>query len=70
MYPGEGGQPEESLRLMLFLHAMQDLRALSYLEKLSSREEVEALIHQGLSAPITMKVYPREKPGCCACATG
>ena len=61
VYPGEGGQPEESLRLMLFLHAMQDLRALSYLEKLSSREEVEALIHQGLPAPITMKVYPREE---------
>jgi len=61
VYPGEGGQPEESLRLMLFLHAMQDLRALELLEQLSSREEVVALIQQGLDRPITMKDYPREE---------
>lgn len=59
VYPGEGGQPEESLRMMLFLQAMQDLRALRYLERLTSREEVVQLIHEGLPAPITMKDYPR-----------
>ncbi|NLM86329.1 MAG: DUF4091 domain-containing protein [Clostridiales bacterium] len=61
VYPGEGGQPEESLRLMLFLHAMQDLRALELLEKLTSREEVEQVIYQGLNQEITMKHYPREE---------
>ncbi len=59
VYPGEGGQPEESLRLMLFLHAMQDLRALRYLEKLTDRETVVQLIHEGLPGPLTMREYPR-----------
>ncbi len=59
VYPGEGGQPEESLRLMLFLHAMQDLRALRYLEKLTDRGTVVQLIHEGLPGPLTMREYPR-----------
>ncbi|MDI9521121.1 MAG: DUF4091 domain-containing protein [Bacillota bacterium] len=61
VYPGEGGQPEESLRLMLFLHAMQDLRALELLESKIGREAVESLIHEGLEERITMKVYPKDE---------
>lgn len=61
VYPGEGGQPEESLRLLLFQHAMQDLRALQLLEELSSREEVVRLIHEGLSSPLTVYNYPLEE---------
>ncbi len=61
VYPGEGGQPEESLRLMLFLHAMQDLRALQMLESKLGFEEVKQLIHEGLDYEITMKIYPRDE---------
>lgn len=61
VYPGEGGQPEESLRLMLFLHAMQDLRALNLLEQQIGREAVVALIHEGQASPITMQNYPRDE---------
>ncbi len=58
VYPGEGGQPEESLRLMLFFHAMQDVRALQLLEKLTSRDAVVQLIHEGLEGELSMKSYP------------
>ena len=61
VYPGQGGYPEESLRLMLFLHAMQDLRALQLLEKLDGRDAVVALIHQGLDREISMFDYPRDE---------
>ena len=61
VYPGEGGQPEESLRLMLFLHAMQDLRALELLEELAGREKAVAIIQEGLDRPITMKEYPMDE---------
>jgi hypothetical protein len=61
VYPGEGGQPEESLRLMLFQHAMQDLRALNLLEKMIGRDKVAAVIHQDLDAEITMTHYPRNE---------
>ena len=58
LYPGQGGLPEESLRMLLFLQALQDLRALEGLEKKTSREEVLALIQDGLPAPLTLTEYP------------
>lgn len=61
VYPGEGGQPEESLRLMVFLHAMQDLRALELLESKIGREAVVQLIHEDLDYKMTMKVYPQDE---------
>ena len=70
VYPGEGGQPEESLRLMLFQHAMQDLRALQLLESLSSRSEVIRLIEEGVQKPLTMFHYPLKNPGCWTFVTG
>lgn len=59
VYPGEGGMPEESLRIMVLNEAMNDLRALQLLESLSSREFVMELIEGDLSEPITFKSYPK-----------
>jgi len=53
VYPGDDGQPLDSLRLMVITHAMQDLRAMNLLSSLTSREHVIALIEQGLPAPLT-----------------
>lgn len=46
VYPGEGGVPEESLRMMVTFHAMQDLRAMELLAQLTSREAVKELIQR------------------------
>ena len=59
VYPGEGGMPEESLRIMVLNEAMNDLRALQLLESLSSRKFVMELIEGDLSEPITFKSYPK-----------
>jgi len=59
VYPGEDSTPEESLRLMVLAEAMQDLRALKWLESLTSKEYVLELIEHGLEAPLTFKTYPR-----------
>ncbi len=58
VYPGEDGNPEESLRAVVFLEALQDMRALKLLEQLTSKEEVMALVESGLSTPLTFKAYP------------
>jgi len=58
LYPGQGGTPEESLRMMNFLQALQDLRALQGLEKAIGREEVLSLINQGLETPLSLTEYP------------
>ncbi|MDO4632652.1 MAG: DUF4091 domain-containing protein [Eubacteriales bacterium] len=59
VYPGEGGQPEESIRLMMMDEAMNDLRAMHLLEKLAGREAVmECLEPQGGEA-VTFDEYPR-----------
>ncbi len=50
VYPAEGGQPEESIRLMLFQQAMQDLGALQKLESLAGRDAVLTLLSQGIAA--------------------
>lgn len=59
VYPGENYQPIESLRLMVFREALQDLRALQLLESLTSREHVESLIDNLAGMRITFKKYPR-----------
>ena len=51
VYPGENGQPEESLRMMVHDEAMTDLRALKLLESLTSREHVMELIEGNLPEP-------------------
>ncbi len=59
VYPGPSGQPEESIRLMVLNQALQDMRALSLLEDLTSREEVLDLIDGNLAQPLTLKTYPK-----------
>ena len=60
VYPGEDGQPLDSLRLMVITHAMQDLRAMNLLASLTSREHVVGLLEKGLSAPLTFSRYPTD----------
>lgn len=60
VYPGPDGTPLESLRLMAFHHAMQDLRALSWCESLMGREETMALLEEGKPAPLTLEEYPMD----------
>lgn len=61
LYPGQGGVPEESIRLMQFQQALQDLRALKGLEKKIGREEVVRLINQGLETPLSLTEYPGDE---------
>ncbi len=59
VYPGNDGKPVPSLREMVFLDALQDLRALSLLESLTSFEDVINILESGLENPLTFKEYPR-----------
>ena len=59
VYPGPGGQPVESMRLMLVDQALQDLRAMQLLESLSDRETVLRLIDEDVP-PIRFASYPHE----------
>ena len=60
VYPGENGEPLESLHMAVFYEAINDLRALLLLEKLTGREHVMALLEDGLDAPLTFAQYPTE----------
>ncbi|MBQ8954175.1 MAG: DUF4091 domain-containing protein [Clostridia bacterium] len=60
VYPGEAGEPEESIRMMVACHALQDLRAMRLLEALRGREAVMALVEEGLSEPISFTRYPKD----------
>ena len=62
VYPGANGEPEESLRLLVLHAAMQDLRALQWLETLTNREHVLALITEAAGMQITNTEYPHD-PG-------
>ncbi len=60
VYPGQDGAPEESIRLMTLALAMQDMRALQWLESLIGREKTLALLPERL----TFADYPRERFYC------
>lgn len=60
VYPGADEKPEESIRLMVFAEAIQDVRALEWLESLTSKEFVLKLIEEGLDEPLTFKRYPAD----------
>ncbi|MDE7352767.1 MAG: DUF4091 domain-containing protein [Acetatifactor sp.] len=62
VYPGEGGRPEDSQRMLLMLEAMQDLRALQLLESLWGRDRVLELIRSEAGEELTAKRWPRD-PG-------
>lgn len=59
VYPGAEG-PIESIRLEVFLEALQDLRALQLLESLIGKGETLELLEEGLSQPLTFTEYPVE----------
>ena len=59
VYPGKDGYPEESVRGMVFYEALTDLRALEYLEELTSKEHVMELVEGELAEPLTFKRYPK-----------
>ena len=59
VYPGEDGEPLESIRYMTLRQGLHDLRALQLLESLAGRETVEAIIAEGLEEELTLTNYPR-----------
>lgn len=61
VYPGENGEPLNSLRHVVFYDAFQDLRALKLLESLTSRKYVLRFIEQGLDIPLSFENYPHEQ---------
>lgn len=59
VYPAQDGSAYESLRIVVFHEALQDLRALKLCESLYSREFVLSLLEEGLDAPLSFKSYPK-----------
>lgn len=59
VYPGADGHPEESIRMMVHYEALTDLRALEYLESLTSKEHVMELVERDLAEPLTFRRYPK-----------
>ena len=60
VYPGENGEAICSLRLEVFYDAIQDLRALTALERKIGREKVLELIDKGLAEEIHFDSYPHD----------
>ncbi len=60
VYPAKDGTAYESIRLIVFYEALQDLRAMQLCEQLYSREFVMGLIENELEIPITFTQYPHE----------
>lgn len=59
VYPAKDGTAFPSIREMVFLDALQDLRALEYLEELIGFDETVKLLEEDLTEPITFKNWPR-----------
>lgn len=59
VYPGEGGQPIESIRMLTMAEAMQDLRAMNLLSSLKGKDFVMNLIEDGIE-PIEFDRYPKD----------
>ena len=57
VYPGDDG-PWESIRLKVFCHALQDMRALRLLEDKLGKEKATYIIEEILGEKITFKDYP------------
>ena len=57
VYPGQDGQPLESIRMAVTREAMQDLRAMQWLESLAGRDFVLALFGD---RSLTFTDYPHE----------
>lgn len=59
VYPGKDFKPEESIRMMVLYHALNDVRALRFLESLTDREFVMELMESEIASPITFTEYPK-----------
>lgn len=59
VYPGPGGIPEESIRLMVFDELLADLRAFSLLAQRKGRAHVISLIEKLAGGPVTFSQYPQ-----------
>ena len=57
VYPGEGGEPLESIRLVSFRQGLEDLAAFRLCESLYSRDEVISALESFLGAPIQTNTY-------------
>lgn len=57
VYPADNGEALESMRLVTFNEAIQDLRAMQLCESLYSREEVIAAIEEKLGSEIRANTY-------------
>ncbi len=58
VYPDENGGAAPSLRLKVFLHALQDMRAFALLETVLGRDEVIGIIEA--NGEITFSEYPKD----------
>ena len=58
VYPGPGGKPWESIRLLEFYDALQDVRAFKLCEQLYGRDYVMNILEEN-TEPITFRKYPR-----------
>ena len=57
VYPGDGGEPLESMRLLTFHEALQDLSAYELCESLYSREEVISVLEEEIGGEIKTTTY-------------
>ncbi|MBE6688939.1 MAG: DUF4091 domain-containing protein [Ruminococcaceae bacterium] len=60
VYPAIDGTALDSIRVVVFAEALQDLRAMKLLESLTSREFVLNLIDEDAAKPVTFTEYPLE----------
>lgn len=58
VYPGENGEPLDSLRLHVFYNGFEDMLALQLLESKLGRKNTIELLESGLDEPITFRDYP------------
>lgn len=58
VYPGENGEPLDSLRLHVFYNGLEDMLALKLLESKIGKEKTLAVLEEGLESPLTFRDYP------------
>ena len=58
VYPGENGEPLDSLRLHVFYNGLEDMLALNLLESKIGKEKALAVLEEGLESPLTFRDYP------------
>lgn len=61
VYPGDNGDPVESIRYVVFREALQDLRAFQLLETFIGKEKVVQLIEEKAKSAITFDNFPNNQ---------